>query len=453
MYSFKPKPVTSSGLGNLSGSSVSRAVGSFRAPSIHGGSGGRGASVSTVRLLSSGVGGSLGGGYGSGLYSSFDGGFGGSDGLLSGNEKSTMQNLNDRLASYLDRVRALEEANSDLEIKIRDWQQKQGPGPAHDYSHYFKTIEDLRDKIFAATIDNSKIVLQIDNARLAADDFKTKYETEQALRMSVEADINGLRRVLDELTLARTDLEMQIESLKEELAYLKKNHEEEMNAQGEQIRGQVSVEVDSAPGIDLTKTLADMRDQYEVISEKNRKDAETWFNTKIEDLNQEVAINTEQLQTSKTEITDLRRTLQGLEIELQSQLSMKTALEGTLADTENRYGAQLAQIQILISNIEAQLTDLRADMERQNSDYKMLMDIKTRLEQEIATYRQLLEVSNLNDRQYVEGRGTTSKVIKEVTGHKCLNNTILLVFYKIYRYINTHSWFFSCRHHGRRTES
>ena len=44
-----------------------------------------------------------------------------------------------------------------------------------------------------------------------------------------------------------------------------------------------------------------------------------------EELNREVAGHTEQLQTSKTEVTDLRRTLQGLEIELQSQLSMVRA--------------------------------------------------------------------------------------------------------------------------------
>ncbi|NWY06860.1 K1C14 protein, partial [Nothoprocta ornata] len=299
--------------------------------------------------LGSGYGGGLGSGLGGGFGGGFGGVFGGGEGILQAGEKETMQNLNDRLAAYLDKVRALEEANTDLEVKIREWYKKQAPGPERDYSPYYRTIEELRSKVLVATVDNANLLLQIDNARLTADDFRTKFETEQALRLSVEADINGLRRVLDELTLARADLEMQIENLKEELAYLKKNHEEEMNALRGQVGGEISVEMDAAPGIDLTKILAEMREQYETLAEKNRRDAEQWF------------------------------------------FSKKAALEGSLADTETRYGAQLAQLQALISSVEEQLGELRCDMERQNHDYRLLLDVKSRLEQEIATYRRLLE--------------------------------------------------------------
>uniref|UniRef100_A0A452QW26 IF rod domain-containing protein n=2 Tax=Ursus americanus TaxID=9643 RepID=A0A452QW26_URSAM len=384
--------------GGFSRMSSVRVGGACRAPSLLGAGSCGNMSVTSSRF-SAGFGGGYGGGYtcslGGGFGSSFGAGFGSSlsssDALLGGSEKETMQNLNDRLASYLDKVRALEEANADLEVKIHDWYKKQGPGPARDYSHFFKTIEELRNKILAATIDNASLVLQIDNARLAADDFRTKYETELNLRMSVEADTNGLRRVLDELTLARADLEMQIESLKEELAYLRKNHEEEMNALRGQVGGDVSVEMDAAPGVDLSRILNEMRDQYEKMAEKNRKDAEDWFFSKTEELNREVATNTEALQSSRTEITELRRSVQNLEIELQSQLSMKASLEGSLAETEARYGAQLAQLQGLISSIEQQLCELRCDMERQNQEYQVLLDVKTRLEQEIATYRRLLE--------------------------------------------------------------
>ncbi|XP_059236210.1 keratin, type I cuticular Ha1-like [Mustela nigripes] len=148
------------------------------------------------------------------------------EGSFNGSEKETMQFLNDRLASYLEKVRQLERENAELESRIREWCQQQVPFVCPSYQSYFRTIEELQQKILCSKAENARLVVQIDNAKLASDDFRTKYETEVGLRQLVESDINGLRRILDELTLCKSDLEAQVESLKEELLCLKQNHEQ-----------------------------------------------------------------------------------------------------------------------------------------------------------------------------------------------------------------------------------
>ncbi|XP_073539423.1 keratin, type I cytoskeletal 19-like [Phyllobates terribilis] len=315
--------------------------------------------------------------------------------LFSTNSKETMKFLNDRLAYYLEQVAELKEENNRLERKIQAWDEKNAPKELPNYKAYFKTIEELQKEILNATIENSQAVLHIDNARLAGDDLLNKYSMELSLRNNIEADIKALRKGLDGLTLEKFDLEFQINFLMEDLSLLKKSHNEEVKSLETQLGARVNVEVEAAPSADLSKILLEIRREYESLMAENMKDVETWFITQSEELNQQMISGTELLQTVKTEVIDLRHTIQTLEIDLHADMSKKLALEDSLVETEDDYGTQLAYIQDLVNNVEAEFSRLRYDLERQQHEYKILMGVRTRLEMEIATYRRLLQEEDI----------------------------------------------------------
>ncbi|KAE8574777.1 hypothetical protein XENTR_v10003576 [Xenopus tropicalis] len=282
------------------------------AGSVYGGAGGYGTKISKSSSYSSGYG----GGSSSSLLVNTN-----SDLLLNGNEKQTMQNLNDRLATYLEKVRSLEKSNSKIELQIKEWHSKNAGVGEKDYQGYYKTIEALQNEILNSTMVNAEILLKIDNAKLAAEDFRLKFESERSLKIGVEKDIIGLRKLIDDLNLQRIDLEHQYESLQENLAYLRKNHEEEASVLRNQITGHINVEVDAAPSVDLAKVLADMRAQCEAVVSKIKQDAKQQFETQIEEVNIQIGGNVTELEKHRSSVKEVKRHVQSLEIELQSEIS------------------------------------------------------------------------------------------------------------------------------------
>ncbi|XP_063067382.1 keratin, type I cytoskeletal 18 isoform X1 [Engraulis encrasicolus] len=323
------------------------------------------------------------------------------------NEKEAMQSLNNRLASYLDKVRTLERSNADLELKIKKLMIERVP-KGHDIDSMMAQAHALEQELRKKTLENARLMLEIDNAKLAADDFRIKWEAESAMTQSVERDCVALKKAKSDHDQINASLRGDLDSLKEELYFLKKNHEEEMDTWRSRIaREEVNVEVDAARGPELGAVLSDLRNQYEGIVSKNKEQAEQWYRKKhlmgqqrygktvgyktLENVQNEVRESNEALRSAQNELSERQRFLQTLEVELESLHKQLATLEGNLGETGQKYALEMERLQATLSQLEDDLSQLRLDMQRNKTDYEQLLRIKQNLEMEIATYRRLLE--------------------------------------------------------------
>uniref|UniRef100_A0A4W5N8Y2 Zgc:92380 n=1 Tax=Hucho hucho TaxID=62062 RepID=A0A4W5N8Y2_9TELE len=305
-------------------------------------------------------------------------------------DKKTMKGLNNRLSGYLGRVRNLEETNKDLENQIQDILDKRGDPKGRDWDVVEKPLNDLRKKLRDMTMDNARLLLQIDNTKLANDDFKNKLDNEKQARKSVEQDLIGLKKMIDDTNLNRTQLESQIDSVKEELAFLKKDHKDDVDELRRKIKdSNVLVEFDSQDN-NLSDTLNKIRSQYEKLAKKNLKDTDDWYQSKFDSIKEEVVQNTEALHSGKNELKDLRRQRHLLEIDIQSIVSMVHSHEVSLKDTDGRYNREMTRLNKILLQLEGELVQVRTQVERHVDDYQELLHVKMKLEAEIENYRRLM---------------------------------------------------------------
>ncbi|XP_069015714.1 keratin, type I cytoskeletal 18 [Embiotoca jacksoni] len=307
------------------------------------------------------------------------------------NDKEAMQSLNSRLANYLDKVRTLERSNADLEMKIKQLMLDRIP-KGHDLDSMMAQAHAVEQEVRKKTLENARLMLEIDNAKLAADDFRIKWETELVMCQSVERDCVALKKAKTDHEQIIASLRGDLDSLKEELYFLKKNHGEELEQMKSRIaRDEVNVEVDSATGPELGTILSELRSQYEGIVKKNKEQAEHWYRKKLEMVQNEVKESNEALREAQGELIERQRFLQTLEVELESLHKQIAALEGNLGETGQKYSGEMERLQVTLSQMEDDLSQLRLDMQRTKTDYEQLLRIKQNLEMEIATYRRLLE--------------------------------------------------------------
>ncbi|KAM7104087.1 keratin, type I cytoskeletal 18-like [Molossus nigricans] len=151
------------------------------------------------------------------------------------------------------------------------------------------------------------------------------------------------------------------------------------------------MELDAPKSQDLSKIMADIRAQYDKLARKNREELDKYWSQQIEESTTVVTSQTAEIGAAEMTLTEFKRTVQSLEIDLDSRRNLKASLENSTREVEMRYAMQMEPLNGILRHLESELAQTWADGQCQTQEYETLLNTKVMREAVIATYRRLLE--------------------------------------------------------------